>query len=187
MPKILAFAGSFRRGSYNKRVLKIAVDGAREAGADVTVIDLEDLPMAIYNADNGFDDNALKFQDLLKEHDAFLVASPEYNASVPGGLKNAIDWASRQSDRYATNEVFKDKTAALITASPGSFGGLRCLQHLRGVFTIMGTWVLPMEIAVSFVGQKFDGDGDEMTDEKMTATLKKIGSSLVAAVNQGRA
>ncbi len=186
MPKILAFAGSFRKGSYNKRVLNIAVRGARDAGADVTVLDLHDLPMPIYNADDveahGFDQNALRFQEMLSSHDGILVASPEYNGSVPGGFKNAIDWASRQSERFATSEVFKGKTAAMITASPGSFGGLRCLQHLRGVFTIMGVWVLPMEIAVSFVGQKFDGDSEEMTDEKIAATLAKLGSELVASI-----
>ena len=187
MPKILAFAGSYRENSYNKRVLNLAVEGARDAGGEVTVIDLRDFPLPIFNIDdvekNGCDVNALGLQDILADHDGFLIASPEYNGSIPGGLKNAIDWASRQSDKYKTNEVFKGKTAAMITASPGAFGGLRCLQHLRGVLTIMGTWVLPAEIAVSFVGQKFDGDGTEMTDEKMRSILFGHGAALVNALN----
>ncbi len=187
MPKILAFAGSYREHSYNKRVLNIAVAGARSAGADVTLIDLRNYPMPVLNMDdveNGFDVHAVRFQDILVEHDGILIASPEYNGSIPGGLKNAIDWASRQSDKYKTNEVFLGKVAAMITASPGSFGGIRCLSHLRGVFSIMGVNVLPSEIAVGFVGQKFDGDSPEMADEKMKSILEKLGADLVSMLKK---
>jgi NAD(P)H-dependent FMN reductase len=181
-PKILAFAGSFRENSYNKRVLKVAVEGARKAGAEVTVVDLRDYPMPVYNEDdhkqNGFDENALKFQRLLGEHDGFLIASPEYNGSIPGGLKNVIDWASRKSDEFGMVEVFKGKVAAIMTASPGAFGGIRCLAHLRGVLTIMLVNVLPSEIAVAKVGAMFDGDSGEMTDDAMRGILEKLGESL---------
>ena len=116
-PKILAFAGSLRKDSYNKRVVKTAIEGAKKAGADVTFIDLKDYPMPIYDADehaeNGFSENALKFQKLLGESDGFLIASPEYNGSLPGGLKNAIDWASRKSDEFEMIEVFKGKAGRL--------------------------------------------------------------------------
>ena len=182
MVKILAFAGSLRKNSYNKRVLNVAVEGAKNAGGNVTVIDLADYPMAIYNADdhetNGLDPNGLRFQEILKDHDGLLISSPEYNASLPGGLKNAIDWASRKSEKFAMGEVFKGKTAAMITASPGSFGGIRCLSHLRGVLSILGVNVLPSEIAVTFAADKFDGDGTEMTDEKMMHILESLGSDL---------
>ncbi len=188
MSKILAFAGSLRKDSLNKRLLNVAVEGARSAGGVVTVVDLADLPMAIYNADDhesiGFDANALKFQELLKDHDGLLIASPEYNGSVPGGLKNAIDWASRKSDRFAMGEVFKGKVAAMITASPGSFGGIRCLSHMRGVLSILGVNVLPSEIAVTFAGEKFDGNGTEITDEKMKHILEKLGAELVAMLKK---
>ena len=185
MAKILAFAGSLRKNSLNKRVLNIAVEGARNAGGKVTVIDLADLPMAIYNADDHeFDENALRFQELLKEHDGLLIASPEYNASIPGGLKNAIDWASRKNDKFAMGEVFKGKVAAMITASPGSFGGIRCLSHLRGVLSILGINVLPSEIAVTFAGDKFEGDSTEMTDEKMKHILEKLGAELVSMLKK---
>lgn len=188
MPKILAFAGSLRKNSLNKRLLNVAADGARSAGGDVTVIDLADYPMAIYNADEhegvGFDANALKFQELLKAHDGLLIASPEYNGSLPGGLKNAIDWASRKSDKFGMGEVFKGKVAAMITASPGSFGGIRCLSHMRGVLSILGVNVLPSEIAVTFAGDKFDGDGTGITDEKMKHILEKLGAELVAMLKK---
>ena len=182
-PKILAFAGSLREHSYSKRVVKTAIRGAEEAGAEVTYIDLRDYPMPIYNEDDhkkdGFSPNALEFQKLLAAHNGFLIASPEYNASLPAALKNAIDWASRQSDEYKTGEVFKGKIAAIMTESPGAFGGLRCLGHLRGVLSILLVNVLPSEIAVGSVSKMFDGDGVEMTDEKMKKALEDLGASLV--------
>lgn len=181
-PKILAFAGSLREHSYSKRVVKTAIKGAERAGAEVNYIDLRRFPTPIYNADdhqqNGFDENALKFQEILNEHDGLLICSPEYNGSLPGGLKNAIDWASRKSDKFALGEVFKGKVAAIMTASPGSFGGIRCMAHLRGVLSILLVNVLPSEIAVTFVGDKFDGDDEEMTDEKMKKVLEELGASL---------
>jgi chromate reductase, NAD(P)H dehydrogenase (quinone) len=182
-PKILAFAGSLRKDSFNKRVVKTAIEGAKKAGADVTYIDLKDYPMPVYDADdhaeNGFPENALKLQRLLGESDGFLIASPEYNGSVPGGLKNMIDWTSRKSDEYAMIEVFKGKAAAIMTASPGAFGGIRCLAHLRGVLTIMLVNVLPSEIAVAKVGSMFEDDSEEMTEEKMKGILEELGASLV--------
>jgi NAD(P)H-dependent FMN reductase len=188
MAKIAAIAGSYREHSYNKRVLNIAVAGAREAGGDVTVIDLRDFPMPIYNSDDheqkGFDPQASRLQDLLKEHDGLLIASPEYNGSIPGGLKNAIDWTSRKSDKYGMYEVYRGKTAAIITASPGQFGGLRCMAHLRGVLTIAGVTVLPTEIAVTFVAQKFEVDGAEMNDEKTRSHLTNLGATLVGVLNR---
>jgi len=146
-------------------------------------VDLRDYPMPIYNPDdherNGFDENALRFRGLLTQHDGLLIASPEYNGSFPAALKNAIDWASRPSDEYERDKVFRGKFAAIMTASPGSFGGIRSLAHLRGVLMSIGVEVLSAEIAVSFVGDKFDGDGEEMTDEKTKNTLEKLGASLV--------
>lgn len=186
MVNIAAIAGSYRAGSYNKRILALAVAGARDAGAEVMEIDLRDYPLPIFNADDveskGFDKKALDLQRVLNENAGFLIASPEYNGSIPGGLKNAIDWASRASDEFAMYQVFKGKTAAIMTAAPGQFGGLRCLGHLRSVLTIMSINVIPFELAVPFVAQKFDGDSGAMTDEKTTGLLKKLGSDLVAAL-----
>ncbi len=181
--KILAFAGSLREHSYSKRIVKTAVKGTEKAGAEVTYIDLRDFPMPIYNADdhekNGFDANASKLQKLLSDHDGFLICSPEYNASLPAALKNAVDWASRQSDEFKMGEVFKGKIAAIMTESPGAFGGIRCLGHLRGVLSILLVNVLPSEIAVGKVHEMFDGDSEEMTDEKMKKILEDLGVSLV--------
>ena len=186
MTKILALAGSVRADSYNKRVVAIAAEGAREAGGDVTIIDLADFHLPVFNADdveeNGFNADAYRLQDAFNEHDGFLFCSPEYNGGIPGGFKNAIDWASRANDKFATNQVFKGKTAALMAASPGALGGIRCLAHLRGVITSLGIWLLPSEIAVSGVAARFDGSGTEMTDEKMRGILKNHGAALVHAL-----
>ena len=188
-PKILAFAGSLREGSLNKKTLAIAVEGARSAGAEVTVIDLRDLDMPIYNADNdekdGFPENAVKFQELLLEHDGLLISSPEYNGSLPGGMKNAIDWASRPRGDVKMYDAFKNKVAGIMTASPGSFGGLRCLGHLRGVLTISTVHVVPLEIAVTFAQEKFAGDA--MTDEKTRKLLEKLGASVANTIKKLRA
>ena len=181
--RILAFAGSLRRASLNKRVLKTAIRGAEAAGAEVTYIDLRDYPMPLYDSDEheakGFDENALKLQGLLTEHDGLLIASPEYNGSLPAALKNAIDWASRPSDRYERSKVFRGKVAAMMTASPGSLGGVRSLAHLRGVLTSVGVHVLPQEIAVTFAEDRFAGEGEEMTDEEMKGRLASLGAALV--------
>ncbi|MEO8113893.1 MAG: NAD(P)H-dependent oxidoreductase, partial [Phenylobacterium sp.] len=96
--RLLAFAGSTRIGAYNQRLLDLAVGLAREAGAEVTAISLRDYPMPLYDGDleaNDFPAVADAFRTLMIEHDGFLIASPEYNGSVSGVLKNAIDWASR--------------------------------------------------------------------------------------------
>jgi NAD(P)H-dependent FMN reductase len=186
-PKILAFAGSLREGSLNKKVVHVAADGARAAGAEVTVIDLRDFDMPIYNADihqrDGFPEKATEFQQLLIDHDGILICSPEYNGSLPGGMKNAIDWASRLREpgqkMYA---AFENKIAGIMTASPGSFGGLRALNHLRGILTIMTVKVLPLEIAVTFAHQKFEGD--TMTDEKTKAVLEKLGAELTDTIKK---
>lgn len=182
-PKILAFAGSLREHSYSKRVVKTAMKGAIDAGADVTFVDLRSFPMPIYNSDDhekeGFGENALAFQKLLDEHEGFLICSPEYNGSLPAALKNPIDWVSRPSDEFKMGAVFKGKVAAIMTESPGAFGGIRCLGDLRGILSILLVNVLPSEIAVGKVHEMFDGNGEEMTDEKMRKVLEDLGASLV--------
>lgn len=181
-PKIVAFAGSLREHSFNKRVLKTAMAGAANAGADVTYLDLRDFPLPIYDDDlkerDGFPQAATDLQMILKAHDGLLIASPEYNGSVPGGLKNMLDWTSRPHGYLQTGEVFKGKVSAIMTASPGAFGGIRCLNHLRGVLSILLVNVLPSEIAVGKVNTMFEGDNEIMTDEKMKKILEDHGASL---------
>src|SRR5687767_5557001 len=99
-PKIAAFAGSLRAGSLNKKLLAIGVEAARAAGADVTVVDLRELALPLFDQDiedaSGLPEGAKRFKAILRASDGFLIASPEYNSSVTAALKNAIDWASRE-------------------------------------------------------------------------------------------
>jgi NAD(P)H-dependent FMN reductase len=187
-PRILAFAGSLREKSYSKRVLKVAVEGARRAGAEVTLIDLKDYPMPIYSADlqdtQGFPPIATALQKLMLEHDGLLIASPEFNASLPAVLKNAIDWTSRPNENLKLGECYRGKVAAIISASPGSFGGIRCLGHLRDVLTILLVHTLPQEIAVAKVGGLFEDDGDEMTNSTVRGILEDLGASLVETLRK---
>ncbi len=180
--KILAFAGSLRENSYNKRVVRAAMAGAEKAGAEITYVDLRDYPMPIYDDDllerEGFPQAATDLQKLLLEHDGFLIASPEYNGSLPAALKNPIDWTSRQHGYLKTGEAFEGKMAAIMTASPGGFGGIRCLGHLRSILSILGVNVLPSEIAVGKVHEMFDGDAAEMTNDKMREILETLGASV---------
>lgn len=182
-PKILAFAGSLREHSYNKRVLKTAIQGAEKAGAEVTFVDLHDYPMPVYNPDDherfGYNEKAFEFQKLLVRHDGLLIASPEYNGSIPAALKSVFEWTTRTNDTYKKSDVFDGKVAAIVSASPGALGGVRALVHLRGVLTSVGITVLPSEIAVSFVNDKFAGNSPEITDERMKTMLENLGAALV--------
>ncbi len=181
--KILAFAGSLRQHSFNKRVLKIAIHGAKKAGAEVTYIDLKDFPISIYNADdqeqNGFSEHTLRLQGLLSSHDGLLIATPSYNGSLPAALKNVIDWTSRPNEQYQKEDIFPGKVAAIMSASPGSLGGVRALAHLRDVLTSVKVQVLPTEVAVPFVNDHFDGIGGEMLDDQMRKSLESLGASVV--------
>src|SRR5271165_4763264 len=116
-PRILAFAGSLRKDSFNKKLVQIAVQGARSAGATVTYIDLKDYPLPIYDGDleaaSGIPENGLKLKKLFAEHDGLMIAAPEYNSSISAVLKNTIDWVSRQLPGEPMVANFVGKSAVL--------------------------------------------------------------------------
>lgn len=186
-PKILAFSGSLRKTSLNRQVVQVVAAGARKAGAEITLLDLKDYPLPIYDSDlideQGFHENAAKLQDLLLAHNGLLIASPEYNGSVTGALKNMFDWTSRARGELKTGDCYKNKVAAIMSASPGSFGGIRCLSHLRGILSIMNVHVLPEEFAVSFAHQAFD-DGGEFKEEKMLSNLERHGANIAETLKK---
>ena len=127
--KILAFAGSTRTDSYNKKLVKIAAEGARAEGAEVTLIDLRDFPMPLFDGDleaaSGLPEHAKRLKRLMIGHHGLLISTPEYNSSITGVLKNAIDWASREeTDDEPPLVCFRGKTAALVSASPGRIRGV---------------------------------------------------------------
>jgi NAD(P)H-dependent FMN reductase len=120
-PKILAFAGSTREGSYNKKLARLAAESARAAGAEVTLLDLRDFPMPLYDGDleerDGIPAKAMEFKRMMIAHQGLLLSCPEYNSSISGVLKNAIDWASRQADGEKPLACFTGKAASLLLRS----------------------------------------------------------------------
>ena len=132
-PKILAFAGSTRTESFNKKLIKIAVGGARKAGAEVTLVDLADFPLPLYDGDleakEGLPKLAKDFKKLMLEHDGLLISSPEYNSSISGVLKNTIDWVSRPEKGETVDlPAFRGKIVGLMSASPGDWEGFAVLS-----------------------------------------------------------
>ncbi|WP_371503902.1 NADPH-dependent FMN reductase [Nitrosopumilus adriaticus] len=186
-PKILAFAGSTRSDSFNKKLIKVAAQGASELGADVTVIDLRDFAMPLYDGDlesqQGLPSAAVKLKELMFTHQGFLIASPEYNSSISGVLKNTIDWTSRQSKGESPLACYKNKVAGLMSASPGGLGGLRGLVHVRAILENMGVLVIPDQIAISQAHEAFDTD-NFMKDKKQEQKVKNIGIKLAETLRK---
>lgn len=181
-PKILAFGGALRRGSFNQKLATIAAGGAREAGAEVTLIALRDFPMPIFDGDledaSGMPENAKKFKALLKEHDGWIISTPEYNSSITAALKNAIDWASREeTDDEPPLSAFTGKTAILCSASPGALGAMRSLAAVHAILVNIGVNVLPDKVSVSRAHEAFREDGS-LKDEKQAAKVKALGAKL---------
>ncbi|HSB57299.1 MAG TPA: NAD(P)H-dependent oxidoreductase [Nitrosopumilaceae archaeon] len=180
-PKILAFAGSTRGDSFNKKLIKVAVIGARDAGAEVTLIDLRDFPMPLYDGDlelrDGIPAAARQIKDLMLSHQGFLISSPEYNSSFSGVLKNTIDWTSRQSEGEIPLACFKNKVAGLMSASPGALGGLRGLVHVRAMLENIGVLIIPEQIAVSRANEAFNAD-ETMKNKDQEEKVKKIGANV---------
>ncbi len=180
-PKILAFAGALRKDSTNKKTVAIASAGAIKAGAEVSLIDLKDYPLPIYDGDieteSGLPENAVKLQNLMLAHDGFLIASPEYNSSVSGALKNVIDWTSRPNGELKAVACYSGKVVSIMSASPGGLGGLRGLFDIRKILSTLGVIVLPQEFAVSKSFQAFDENG-EFVDEKTQMKVEQLGANL---------
>ncbi len=161
--KILGFAGSTRSASVNKQLLKAAAHQAGTHGIDVTIIDLKEYPLPLYDGDEeesgGMPANALKIKQLIAKHDAVCIASPEYNASLTGVLKNTIDWTSRPGGEDDPGAVWQEQPVVLFSASPGGLGGIRALNHLRAVLLNVSALVLPAQFALGQAHTAFDDQG----------------------------
>lgn len=177
-PRILCFAGSLRKDSYNKKLVKVAMEGVRQAGGEPTYIDLRDYPMPIYDGDledaEGIPENGKKFKKLLIEHHGFLISCPEYNSSITPVLKNAIDWASRPEPNEPPLVAYKGKIAGLIAASPGALGGLRGLVTVRMMLGNIFVVVVPEQVAVPKAHEAFNEDGS-LKDAKQADSVQNVG------------
>ncbi len=183
--RILAFAGSLRKDSFNKNLVQIAVKGARAAGAEVTYIDLRDYTLPIYDGDlesaQGLPEAAKKLKQLFLEHDGLLLSCPEYNSSMTAVLKNTIDWVSRPLPNEPPLAGLAGKVAALMAASPGALGGLRGLVHVRAMLGNIGMLVLPAQVAVGKAHEAMATDGS-LKDAKQQASVEELGRGLVNMV-----
>lgn len=186
-PRILVFGGSLRAASFNQKLATIAADGARDAGAEVTLISLRDFPMPLLDQDledaEGMPENARKLKALFAENEGLIIASPEYNSTITAALKNAIDWVSRAtSEGEPPLSVLKGKTALILSASPGGYGGARSLSQLRPFLGNIGITVLDEELSVAKAHEAFDAEG-QLVDPGQTSKVKELAAKLVSALS----
>lgn len=177
--KLLAFAGSGRADSLNRKLLKLAVASARAQGAEVTVLELKADTLPLYDGDleaAGMPPKVIELKHLFAAHDGLLIASPEYNMFFTPLMKNTLDWLSRPAP-VGVPEPFADKTAALFATSPGGFGGLRGLPFLRLLLSKLGVLVAPADLAVG-LGETAIGD-ERLSDPKQQAALESVVRELI--------
>jgi chromate reductase len=174
--QLLFFAGSLRADSCNKKFAKEACRLANEAGATGEYIDIKDYPMPVYDGDieasTGIPESTKKLGKKILEVDALVLSTPEYNGSIPGVLKNIIDWLSRDKPVSLAN-----KHLLLLAASPGAMGGIRSLWHTRQPFEVLGVHMYPGMMGLPKAYEAFDGDGklkDSKTIEQLQKTLDQF-------------
>jgi chromate reductase, NAD(P)H dehydrogenase (quinone) len=186
--KLLVFAGSTREHSYNRRLAKVAARMARDTGAEVTHIELGDFDVPMYNADleaRGTPADVIKLKQITYEHPAWIICTPEYNASYPALVKNTLDWISSpvKSDP-AWSDGFRStrgKVVGVLSASPGALGGLRSQSHLAPLLINLQCWLAPKNFALGRAGDAFDEQGGLINEAARKAVQAVIEQVLWAA------
>lgn len=183
MNRILVFAGSARQDSLNKKLARLAAQAVRETDAEANFVDLNDYPMPLYHGDlettEGPPPKALEFARLVAAHQGLLIVSPEYNASVSSLLKNTIDWLSRIRLDGAKKDPLAGRVAALMAASPGAFGGVRGLYHLRAILNTLDVDVIAAQFLLPRAAQAFDAQ-EQLIDERQRLQLAAVARRLVS-------
>ena len=182
-PKILVIPGSLRTGSHNVKLAAVAAYEFAQAGVDVTRISLADFPLPIYDGDlqakSGVPKHAINLKRMIGAHHGVLIVSPEYNASVPPLLKNAIDWVSRVQDPHeARGDVFRNRAFALAGASQSRLGAARALQALRLILTSCHANVIAGQFTLAFADQAYD-DMDRLKTQADSDGLKEMVRQLI--------
>jgi NAD(P)H-dependent FMN reductase len=175
--RILAVAGSLRQASLNKKLMMTGVEALRRRGAEVDVLDLNDVTMPLYSQDiedsQGLPPGALEFKRRIALADGLLFGVPEYNSSIPGHFKNALDWASR-----GTEDVLRGKVGAIMSASPGAFGGIRMNTHLRQVMRALGVLAIYDQVTLPKAHEAFKEDGS-LVSAHVQNLVETLAQSLV--------
>jgi NAD(P)H-dependent FMN reductase len=181
-PRILAFSGSAQRESLNRKFLAVAVTAVREAGGEVTLLDLNDYVLPLYHGDleetSGLPANAAKLIGHIQGHHALLVASPEYNSMITPLLKNTLDWCS-----VADENPFIGKVASVISASPGALGGVRSLVMAQQLLLKLGCHVVPGQTFLPGAGQAFDEAG-ALKEARALKGLQTMAAALVGTARR---
>ena len=182
--RLLAFAGSLRAGSLNRKLIRTLEAGASAAGAEVTHLELRDYPLPIYDGDieaAGMPETVRRLQQVMREHDGLLISTPEYNGSMPALVKNTLDWISRpMADGTSGTTLFRGKVAGICSASPGALGGIRSLIVLRDALAKLGLWVAPSQVALGNADSAFDAN-DELIDAKRREAVQAVARETVRA------
>ncbi len=187
MSQLLIFAGSTRQHSFNRRLAHAAAELARAAGADVTHLELSTLDIPMYNADleaQGTPADVIRLKEIMDAHPAWIIVSPEYNASYTGLLKNTIDWASSPVKGHAVwggRDPLAGKVVGLLSASNGALGGLRSLSHLQPLMLNLQCWVAPKQFALGRASEAFNDDGTLKSDGHKTQVQGVIDQVLWAS------
>lgn len=180
--RIALLSGSLRKESYNTRLVRFVGSGIAGDGVEIDEISLAALDLPMMNEDlekeEGHSAGVLELKRRLIAADGVIYASPEYNGSVTGALKNAIDWASRPREGEAQLACFRGKVAGLLGASPGKLGGLRGIRDLRMILSGIGSVVVPGDFALSAAHEAFDGDGN-IKDENTAKMAVGVGQAVV--------
>jgi chromate reductase len=179
--KVLGISGSLREGSHNRQLLEAAA-GELPPGVTLELFEgLEDVPPYVEGTEGDPPPGAKRFLEAIRDADAVLFATPEYNSSVPGALKNALDWASRPFP----GNVLHDKPVAVVGASTGMFGAVWAQAELRKILEASGARVLQEELPVGHAGSAFDEDG-RLTSCETAERMREILAELVAMAEQLR-
>lgn len=182
-PRILVFPGSNRTGSWNAKLAGRLMEALSDLDCEPSLITLRDYPMPIFDQDledrDGPPEAALKLARLFHEHDGVIVVSPEYNTSVTPLVKNTVDWVSRVSSDAAGPLIpYRNKVFGLASASPGKFGGIRGLFHLRATLGNCGAFVIPGQVSITLAEKAFDEKG-ELVDAANRRQLENFCKAMV--------
>lgn len=174
--KILLFAGSLRKDSFNKKLVLVANQVLQDSNIETTVVDLQPLEIPVYDFDietKGIPLNVQMLSQFVSEADAIIISSPEYNGSISSPLKNTIDWLSRAKPMNLSK-----KQVLLLGASPGELGAMRGLLHSKMPFEALGNFVYPRVYGLPKADQAF-GDNNKLSDAKRQETLAKLISEFI--------
>jgi NAD(P)H-dependent FMN reductase len=182
-PRILVFAGSIRTGAFSGRTADAAMKELALQGAEVTRISLADYPLPIMDQDlereKGVPENAMRLGRMIAAHDGVLIASPEYNSSVPPLLKNSLDWVSRiRRDNGRAFNPFSGKAFGLCSSSDGGFGGARGLYHLRSVLMACRAEIITPQCSIPRASEAFDEEGG-LKDERTRHSMETVCRTLI--------